>query len=308
MKIKDYLDKDEIRYFTRRSNLLAWRTVVVTWVTIFAIFAMVDTWTNPVTIVLAVILLAGRQLGLAVIVHECGHHTLFRTEALNRVVGQWLCGYVSLQDMYKYAAGHSYHHKLAGTPEDPDLPNYRAYPVTADSFRRKVIRDLTGQTGSKLLMFVLRRASEIFSSDPEVRRKALPFAHQVLVAGLFATLLGVLFQPWFYLLWLAAFLSPYMLIVRIRQVAEHAAVPDLFAADPRLNTRTTIPTWWERLCFAPNYVNYHLEHHFMASVPCYHLRELHRRLKSRGAYEHTRIFHGYLEVLRHTVLPKPTGA
>ena len=171
--------------------------------------------------------------------------------------------------------GHSHHHRLAGTREDPDLPNYQAYPVPPDSFRRKVWRDLSGQTGIKLLRFVLRRAAGVFSSDADTRRSALPFAQQVFVNLLFALLLGVLFQPWIYLLWIASYLTTYMLIVRIRQVAEHAAVPDLYHDDPRNNTRTTIPTWWERLVFAPNYVNYHLEHHFMASVPCYRLRELH---------------------------------
>ena len=301
MKISDYLSKDEARYFASRNDWLAWRTVVITWISILAVFWLVDLWTNPLTIFLAIVLLAGRQLALAVIVHECGHHTLFRKESLNRFAGQWLAANVSLQDMYTYAEGHSYHHQQAGTLDDPDLSNYRAYPVARASFKRKVIRDLTGQTGIKLLRFILTRASGIFSSSAETRAAATPFAQQVAVSILFALLLGVLFQPWMYLLWIASFLTTYMLIVRIRQVAEHAAVPDLFDADPRNNTRTTIPAWWERLIFAPNFVNYHLEHHFMASVPCYRLKELHRCLRERGAYEDTRIFRGYREVLQHTV-------
>ena len=38
----------------------------------------------------------------------------------------------------------------------PDLPNYQAYPVDGTSFRRKVLRDLTGQTGFKLIAGILR--------------------------------------------------------------------------------------------------------------------------------------------------------
>ncbi|MCZ6830361.1 MAG: fatty acid desaturase family protein [Gammaproteobacteria bacterium] len=301
MKISDYLNKDEVRYFTSRSDWLAWRTTAVTWASILAVFALVDTWTNPTTILLAIILLSGRQLALAVITHECGHHTLFRSEPLNRFVGQWLAANVSLQDMYSYAAGHSRHHQQAGTRQDPDLPNYQAYPVSADSFKRKVVRDLSGQTGIKLLRLVLRRAAGIFSGDAKIREAALPFAQQVAVNVVFALLLGLLFQAWIYLLWIASFLTTYMLILRIRQVAEHAAVPDLYDSDPRNNTRTTIPFWWERLIFAPNYVNYHLEHHFLASVPCYRLRELHQLLQERGAYADTRIFRGYREVLEHAI-------
>jgi fatty acid desaturase len=301
MKISDYLDKDEVRYFTSRSDWLAWRTIAITWASILAVFWMVDTWTNPSTILLAIILLAGRQLALAVITHECGHHTLFKKESLNRFVGQWLAANVSLQDMYKYAAGHSHHHQQAGTREDPDLGNYQAYPVNGDSFRRKVWRDLSGQTGIKLLRFVLTRALGVFSADAKTRAEASPFAQQVAVSALFALALGLLFQPWIYLLWLVSFLTTYMLVLRIRQIAEHAAVPNLYDTDPRNNTRTTIPSWWERLIFAPNYVNYHLEHHFMASVPCYRLSELHQLLKARGAYSDTRIFHGYREILEQAI-------
>ena len=37
-----------------------------------ALFALMAIWTNPLTILLGVILLGGRQLGFGVIVHECG--------------------------------------------------------------------------------------------------------------------------------------------------------------------------------------------------------------------------------------------
>ena len=296
-----YLSKEEVRHFTSKSDWLAARTLLVSWSLLLAVFWMVDSWTNPLTIVLAVVLLAGRQLGLAVITHECGHTTFFKTRALNPLVGQLLAANPVFSDMPSYARGHADHHRQAGTHEDPDLPNYQAYPVSRASFKRKVTRDLTGQTGYKLLRYVLINAAQVFSSDPQLRARARPFAQQVLVNGVFALLLGALFSPWAYLLWLTAFMTSYMLIVRIRQVAEHAAVPDLYDLDPRNNTRTTIPRWWERLLFAPNSVNYHLEHHFMASVPCYRLRELHQLLSSRGAYEDTAIFHGYGEVLRHAV-------
>lgn len=301
MERKQYLSNDEVRYFTSKSDLLAWRTVIVTWVMLLAVFAMVDTWTNPVTVLLAIALLAGRQLGLAVITHECGHNTFFANRSLNRIVGQYFCANVVFTDMPAYARGHSGHHQQAGTHEDPDLPNYQAYPVSRESFKRKVIRDLSGQTGYKLMRFVLRSAAGIFSSDPELRRRATPFVQQLLVNLSFAVVLAWLFSPWVYLLWLVSYMTTHMLIVRIRQVAEHAAVPDLYDADPRNNTRTTIPRWWERLFFAPNFVNYHLEHHFMASVPCYRLKELHELLKQRGAYAETDIFQGYRDVLRHAV-------
>ena len=301
MERTQYLSKDEIRYFTSKDDWLAWRTLVLSWLGILAIFWMVDTWTNIFTLSAALVLLPGRQLALAVVTHECGHGTFFTSRKLNHFVGQYFAANPVFTDLHNYARGHTRHHQLAGTHEDPDLPNYKAYPVSADSFRRKVKRDLTGQTGYKLMHFIFANAVLIRSHDPEARERAWPFVQQLLVNLALALMLGVLFSPWVYLLWVGAYMTTYMLVVRIRQVAEHANVPDLYDGDPRNNTRTTIPSWWERLVFAPNYVNYHMEHHFMAGVPCYRLKALHEVLKHRGAYTDTPIFNGYGEVLRHAV-------
>ena len=299
MKINDYLTRDEVAQFTAKSDLHAWRLVVGNWLAIAVIFAIVATYTNPVTIVLAVILLGGRQLGLSVLMHECGHRTLFRTAKLNDVIGQWLCALPVMNDQPSYARGHLEHHRKAGTVDDPDLPNYQAYPVSRDSFRRKMMRDLTGQTGFKLMGYIFRGASGAISR--EKRDSALPFLQQLGVQLALFMVLNACGIGWTYLLWAVAYLSVFMFIIRVRQVAEHAAVPDLFDPDPRMNTRTVDAPWWQRLVFAPNGVNYHMEHHFMASVPCYRLRALREHLRNRQALDDVPVFRGYAQVLRHAV-------
>ncbi len=85
---------------------------------------------------------------------------------------------------------------------------------------------------------------------------------------------------------------------RIRNAAEHANVKDLHSPDPRLHTRTTYARWWERFTVAPNFVNYHMEHHAIPAVPAYHLQRCHRLLKQRGAYGGAEIVDGYGEVMR----------
>ena len=45
MKPSDYLSKEEIRYFTERSDFAGARTVLFNWAFIAAIFAMVVSWT-----------------------------------------------------------------------------------------------------------------------------------------------------------------------------------------------------------------------------------------------------------------------
>ncbi len=301
MKISDWLSKDELATFTRRSDGKALMTVLLNWAGIAAIFILVATWTNALTIALGTLLLGGRQMGLATLMHETGHGTLFRSARLNRVIGQWLCAYPILADMGDYADAHREHHRLAGTPNDPDLPNYRAYPITPESFRRKLIRDLSGQTGVKFLAAIATGRGGDITMRKEHRSRSLPrgvLMNLLQFGVLYASGVGALYGMWAF-----AYVVFYPTIARIRQVAEHAGVVDLFDPDPRRNTRTTLASLPERLVLCPNHVNFHTEHHFLASAPSYNLKALHTHLRNKGFYaEHPQaLARGYRDVLRQAV-------
>lgn len=299
MKISDYLDRDEVARFTAKSDFHAWRLVLANWLAIALILGVVGAFPNIVTIPAALILLAGRQLGLAVLMHEAGHRTLFKTPWLNDIIGQYFCALPIFNDMPSYARGHLAHHQKAGTHDDPDLPNYEAYPVSSASFRRKMIRDLTGQTGLKLLAYLARGTSGVMSKEPVKSGNTFPL--QLAAQGILFAVLWAFGIGWTYLLWFGAFMTFFMFIIRVRQVAEHAVVPDLYDPDPRMNTRTVDAPWWQKALFAPNGVNYHMEHHFMASVPCYRLAALRAHLRRKEALIGVPQFHGYGALLRHAV-------
>lgn len=298
MKITDLLSREELDPFTERNDRKAVFYIAFNWAFIAAIFWVVAIWTNPLTILAGIALLGGRQLAFAALMHDCGHRMLFSNKRANAILGQWLCAYPIYSDQPRYAAGHLKHHAFAGTRQDPDLPNYQAYPVSRESFRRKVIRDLTGQTGWKSVRATWQRGKRDLSKAPW-NGNALA-GHAIMNGLLFVVLLafgeGVLF-----LMWPVAFLTSYMLIARLRQVAEHGAVPDLFDEDPRMNTRTTLVRPWEKLFVAPFHLNYHLEHHFLSNVPCYNLPALHRHLRSKGIYDKTEFPVGYRELFARTV-------
>lgn len=301
MKASDFLTSEELKYFTGRSDWRGAWIVLFNWLSIVAIFTVVALWTNPLTILLAILLLGGRQMGLAVLMHEAGHKTLFRSQALNETVGQWLCAFPILGDCDAYGASHREHHRTAGTDADPDLPNYRNYPVSRESFLRKIKRDITGQTGAKLVAALVSGGGRSIMMREGEKTNALRQGLLINVALFCALLLAGV--PELYLLWVVAYLTAYPLIARIRQVAEHGNVPDLYDLDPRLNTRTTIPRWFERPFLCPNGVNYHVEHHLLASVPCHRLAELHQRLRDKGfydSYEHT-LAQGYWDVIKRAV-------
>ena len=301
MKASDYLSREELAYFTERSDAWGWWLVFSNWALITAIFAAVALWTNPLTVLLAIPLLGGRQLGLAVLMHEAGHKTLFKTQRLNETVGQWLTAYPVLGDCVAYGNSHREHHRLAGTHDDPDLPNYHKYPVSAASFRRKMFRDITGQTGIKGLIGTFRGAGNPVMMRKSDKSSAL--SSGLIVNALLFGVLWLLGEPWLFLLWVAAYIISYPLVARIRQVAEHGNVPGLYELDPRGNTRTTRANIFERFWLCPNDVNYHIEHHMLPSVPCWRLKELHQLLETRGFYkDHPEaIADGYLDVIRRAV-------
>lgn len=318
MKAQDYLSNEEIKALTQRSDAKGAWMFFCTWALIIGAFALAYLWPNPITIILSIMILAGRQLGLSVLVHDCGHHSLFKSRHLNQLCGNWLAGYAVFLDMEKYASGHLIHHRTAGTKDDPDLGNYKDYPISKESFYRKVWRDLTGQTAFKLITSLSLNKSKkgalngIYNETNNVQHHKNSPNHTVrnslIVNGVLLLALTLLAHPALYLLWVVAYFTVYMLILRIRQIAEHADVPDLYDPDPRNNTRTTYTNPLTRLLIAPNFVNYHLEHHILASVPAYNLKKFHFMLKQRGAYDDTPIANGYWEIIQQVTNQPATAA
>lgn len=298
-QIYDYLSRDEIAAFSEKSDLRAVVTLGMQ-IALFALaFALAILWPNPLTIVLAVLLLGGRIQAWGVLAHDCAHGAFFRTPWLNQFVGRWVVGAAGHVPLEAYRRYHLEHHRHAGTPDDPDKWMVKNYPISRASLKRKFARDLTGRTGFRDLL------REVKGFDLAANGPTLLF-HLVLAGTL--TALGA---AWAYLLYWAARLFVYPAIHRLRQISEHGVVPDRDVLDARLNTGTTIPHWWERLLVSPCNVNYHLEHHIFAAVPPYRLPALHRTLAERGYYEgHDCITRGFANVLRKATKagPAPVAA
>lgn len=300
---RDALTREEVRELLRQRDLPSWVSLLANWGLVFGAMALVAAWPNPLTVILALFVIGARQLGLAVLMHEAAHRSLFRSRKLNDFAGNWLCAYPVWSDTAAYRRYHLAHHAKTGSAEDPDLGLVKPFPITRASLRRKVLRDLTGRTGIKFAKASFRRSVARWN-DPAGRRAAIG----VVVTNL--ALLGLLTAvgaPLLYLLWVGAWLTTNTLVTRIRSIAEHALTPD--ADDPLRNTRTTIARFWERLFLAPNRVNFHLEHHLLMTVPHYNLPRMHRLLRERGVLEAACVERGYLRVLRQAAArPQPATA
>ena len=72
--------------------------------------------------------------------------------------------------------------------------------------------------------------------------------------------------------------------------------------DPHANTRTTYANMLERLLVAPHFVNYHVEHHMMMTVPPYNLPKMHDILLSKGFFEKGLLENGYLSLIKKAIV------
>lgn len=311
IKVTDVLSREEIARLTRTSDFGGARGVFVAWLIIAATFALLARYPHPATFLLAVVVLGGRQLALAILMHEAAHRTLFRTRWLNDVFTDWICARPVWAHVARYRKHHIAHHAHTGTERDPDRSLASPDPITRASLARKMARDLFLVSGTKRAIGLALMDLEVLEynvSGDAVRRPGARSAPSRVAAlarnagGAVLTnaaLFGVLWatgHPWVYVAWATAWLTTYGLFLRIRSLAEHACTEP--TDNPFRNTRTTEAGLLARLTVAPLDVNFHLEHHLLVAVPWYRLPEMHRILRARGALDGAMTAKGYVDVLR----------
>lgn len=310
--ITDILTREEIRALTTPSNLQGALSLTVTWGIIAASFALVALYPNLWTVLAALALLGGRQLALAVLMHECSHRSLFASKSANDILGHWLCGAPVWTHLRLYRKHHLAHHNHTGTEKDPDIGLVKPFPVTRASLIRKFLRDLTGIAAIKRILAQLAMDSGLITytasttaeridqsgrSPLDVVRSLARNTGPVLLTNL--ALFGVLYalgHGWLYLLWVGAYATTFSFFLRIRALAEHACTE--ITDDVFRNTRTTYAPIWTRLFVAPHHVNFHLEHHLLMTVPHYRLKALHALLHERGALKEAHLEQGYGPILK----------
>ncbi len=239
---------------------------------------------------------------------EAAHGTLFHTRWMNNVLGDWLCARPIWQDVAKYRTHHIRHHSHTGTLQDSDRSLIAPFPISRAALARKLLRDITGLTGLKVLYGRLMMDAGLLrwtvASDvqwlPRGNRSrsriavtALSTMTPMLITnGVLLAVLAAAGHAWLYGVWVLAYVTTFVLFVRIRAIAEHACTED--TPDVLRNTRSTHAGWLARLTVAPMHVNLHREHHLLASVPYYRLPMLNHLLRERDALP---LAPGYLSVL-----------
>ncbi len=308
---EEIFTKEEIQSLIQRSDWLGIWEIAKIWLWIIGTLVVLALFPNPITFILALFILGGKQLGCAIIMHDASHYSLFRSQALNRNLGNLLGAWPILHNVQQYRPYHLKHHRHAGTEDDPDLKLAMNFPTYLASFIRKFLRDISGLNGIKgtLATFAMHMGYLSYSlgGKAEIIKDTFSSKEKFLMAWKnmrgplcfhisFFLIVWSIGYWWLFLTWWVAQLTTYNFSLRIRSMAEHSMTPDL--SDPYLNTRTTYANFIERILFAPLNVNYHVEHHLLMGVPAYHYPRMHQMLLKKGFYEKGVLSGGYWSLVK----------
>jgi fatty acid desaturase len=246
-------------------------------------------WHHPLAWI-AAFLIAGRNFArLSILAHEAAHRLLFTNRSVNDTVGRWLLAYPGFLPLDVYRRGHLAHHGDEMGPDEPDLALYTGYPISRDSFRRKLTRDAVGISGWKNLRPLLSAVRS---------RTARPVAVRILVTqGLLLAVFTAFGRPELYvLLWFAPWMTVWRVLNRLRSIAEHGGMTR--SADRRLTTHHVRQSSLARFWIVPYNTGWHLAHHVDIGVPWRYLPALHRELEDAGWVVPDLVYPSYLALWR----------
>jgi fatty acid desaturase len=144
---RELIAREELVALRQRVEWKGIALIAHAWTVILGSIALVAIFPNPLTYIVAVILIGSRQLGLAILMHDGAHGCLSRNEKRNLFLSQWFCAYPVFAETLAYRRYHLTHHMRTQQEDDPDLVLSAPFPITKASYRRKFWRDISGQTG-----------------------------------------------------------------------------------------------------------------------------------------------------------------
>ncbi len=243
---------------------------------------------EPILWCFAAVIVGTQQYALQILLHDALHMRLLSSRSATDLIARIALCYPLISPLSGFRRKHLDHHRLLATPDDPD----RYYHRTEDKATRwKFIMFATGIRPALFTLKAMRRSHQTVSRGQRKNRSRsnstdwvsiFDWSMIVVVQLGIAAVLTMLGGVWaFPLLWFLPYFFLVYVAQSLRSFAEHAQpIADKDAEDQRYITYVSSPL--ERWFFAPNYMNYHAEHHMYPSVPYYHLPELRSYLEREG--------------------------
>lgn len=258
--------RDELRRIPNVRNVVAVLATLLQSFGVVVAAAVIHTWW---AYLLAFVLMARGHVSLNILGHEAAHRLLFSNRRANDWVGRFLA-YSSYQAMLAYRRAHFAHHRDEMGPEEPDASLYAGYPITRDSWRRKLRRDATGVSAYKNFRV-------LFHAIRKRRAEALQIAalHLVMIGVSVATM-----RPLAYVVWIVSWSTLWRVSNRLRAIAEHGGM--IRSRDRRETTHVIRQSLLARYWMVPYHTGWHLAHHVDMGVPWTNLPRLHEELVASG--------------------------
>jgi fatty acid desaturase len=214
--------------------------------------------------------------------HELCHSSVFKTKWLN-VFFLNLFSFLGNFNPVLFWASHQEHHKYTLHPPD-DLEVVLPFKITLEGFLKSMLVNPWGfYQRVKGLIRLSRGRLEgkwenyLFpASDPEHRQQLFTWARILLFGHALLTVVSLALGYWLIpvLITLAPFYGGWLLF--LCNNTQHVGLQDN-VADFRLCTRTFILNPFVQFLYW--HMNFHIEHHMYAAVPCYKLGRLHRAIR-----------------------------
>ena len=282
--LRDYIDAAELQAFYQRNPWRYVRDGIAIWVVILAAMAAAIVSGSLLVTLVAVAVIAGRQLALNNMVHEASHYLLTRDKRLNDLLCDMFFATPHLISTEGYRTKHLPHHTHLGHP--PEDVEFKARYLFRG--RRFLWRSLWAVAGGTSLV----TAASYGTGAPKSMNTMRSFILIAVTNGALLAYCWALGSPWAYFyLWPLPLLTLAGYLGTLRVVAEHQPVS--YAEFPEEDfdsplepplTRSIPAGPVARFFVAPLNFCYHFEHHAFPAVPYASLPKLHRLLHERGFF------------------------
>lgn len=230
--------------------------------------------------------------------HELGHGTVFRTKRLNKIF-LYLFSLLSWWDPFDYASSHTYHHRYTLHPEgdrenllplEPSLKStfmLQMFTVNLLTQRGRVfgkgglistvivtIQAAVGRVGSPEVP-INEWIRALHVDQPDEYRKSILWSRVLLLFHGSVLMLGIITGLWvlpliitvapFTANWAAYFVG----------LTQHCGLREDTPDFRKCVRSVTVNPLWEFLYWR---MNWHIEHHMYAGVPCYNLKKLYQEI------------------------------
>jgi fatty acid desaturase len=270
--------------------------LLLEWAFIAAAIWLCERYWHPALFLLAVAWIGARQHALAVLMHDAAHYRAAQNRWLNDFLGV-LASAPLFISLHAYRHEHFAHHRHVNTNDDPqwvdrDTPQWK-FPKTRRALVLMLAGDLLGGAGLHTIVYSLRLQKRLWEHGTTIWQIAL---QPLLTAAILIAAVGTGNVLLFTLYWFIPIMTWLSMVLRIRSIAEHFALPHDHVL---LKTRTVIPSLLDILFIAPMNIAYHVEHHKYPSVPFHRLGRLHKSLMElRDFRENVHLTRGYRGVFR----------